>query len=1446
MEPVTPRPEAPSPLAELLGDSPGVRAVRDTVARLVHRQGGAGRLPPILIQGETGTGKGLLARLLHRLGPRRTGPFVDVNCAAIPETLLEAELFGFERGAFTDARQAKPGLFQTAHHGMLFLDEIGLLPEGLQSKLLTVIEERSVRRLGSTRSETVDVWIVTATNEDLATITRQGRFREDLYHRLAVLTVALPPLRERGSDTLLLAEHFLIRACTDYGLPSKGLAPDAREALLAYPWPGNIRELANVMERVALLAEASLVTADLLGLPAARSAGRPRAEAGADADDAVARLERERDELLDALHDTDWNISRAAARLGLPRNTVRYRIAKHRLSSESPRPSGARQSPGATPATPTSRAAPAATASAPAAPATLPTLRWARRRLTFLRAAFDASTGREPSPDATRALEALVEKVQTFGGRVEELSPNGLVAAFGLEPLEDTARRAAHAAMAIQKIGERARRANPERPAVRLSLHTAEISVVQAGGVAEIDADARRDAWATLDALTRETPPDTIGVSAAAAPFLLRRFELDPLDAPPTTGPAYRLVGLERTVFGQRLAAFVGRRDELTLLQSRLATAQRGHGQIVGIAGEAGIGKSRLLFELRQRLASEPVTYLEGHCFSYGTAIPYLPITEMLRQNCRIGESDGPEVIAEKVRAGVRAVGMDAEAAAPYLLHLLAVKEGTERLTELAPEAVQSRTFQVMWQLSLEGSRRRPLILALEDIHWIDRASEAYLDSLVESLAGAAILLVLTYRPGSRPRWLEKSYATQISLQPLAPEESFAVVRSVLPAGALPDDLARRLVEKAEGNPFFLEELARTVEVQGEPGLDEPVPDTIQEVLVTRIDRLPEAPRQLIQTVAVLGREVPHRLLTAVWEGPGDLESSLRELMQLEFLYDRPGGDEPVYVFRHAMTREVARESLPVARRQAIHAAAGRALEGFYADRLEEAYDLLAYHYAKAKQADKAVEYLGRFAEKAARRHAHVEAVAALREALEHADRLPVGTREARRLDLVLRQSQYLWFLGRFPETRDLILREQVQLEQTEALSELVGPYHFWLAHTLGYLGEYEQAAQHAHQALDAAGRHQDEATMGRAYLVLAQAGSWGGRPILGIARGRRAAELLTAAGERWWLGQAHWIVGINYITIGAFDLALEAEARALAVGEALGDRRIESYATWTMGWIQALTGNWAAAIEACRRALGQSPDPLNTATVLGHLGYVHLRKGEVVHAVKLLDEAVAKMREFGVRQLEGRFTTFLGEAYLAQGRVDVARELVSEGIRLSSGATYPVGLGWAQHAMGRIGLASGDLAAAETHLTDALETFTRIYARFLVAWTRLSLAGLAHALNDPTGVSRQLRDAYSAFRILRVSHYVAETERLARELAVSLEDETIRPALAIVRLGEPEVFVTLQEHLEALNLRQVIWDRRREERPDRVEPGAPECGRDERRRPVSPTWDAQGFLIAP
>jgi non-specific serine/threonine protein kinase len=332
-------------LSELIGESPAMTTLKETVGRLLARRPGGSRLPAVLIEGETGTGKGLLARAIHRASGRSEGPFVDVNCAAIPETLLEAELFGHERGAFTDAREAKPGLFEAADGGTLFLDEVGLLPPGAQAKLLKAIEEKVVRRLGSTRDRVVDVWVLGATNVSLGTAVRVGGFREDLYHRLAGVTLRMPALRERADDVVRLAEHFLDRACAEYGVEAKALTPEAAAALAGHRWAGNVRELANVMARVALLAAGDRVTPDMLDLSGGTEGDVPGERPPAGDPGPVVSLRDtlgavERDRLRQALVEADWNISEAAARLGLARGTLRYRIAKHGLgpaASTSPR-----------------------------------------------------------------------------------------------------------------------------------------------------------------------------------------------------------------------------------------------------------------------------------------------------------------------------------------------------------------------------------------------------------------------------------------------------------------------------------------------------------------------------------------------------------------------------------------------------------------------------------------------------------------------------------------------------------------------------------------------------------------------------------------------------------------------------------------------------------------------------------------------------------------------------------------------------------------------------------------------------------------------------------------------------------------------------------------------------------------------------------------------------
>ena len=536
------------PFAELMGESTAMAALRAQVRRLVQMQSSARRLPAILLVGETGTGKGLLARAIHRAGPRATGPFQAINCAALPEHLVEAELFGFEPGAFTDARRAKPGLFEIAAGGTLFLDEIGLLHEPAQAKLLSVLEERVVRRLGATRGEAVDVSIIAASNLDLEAAARERRFREDLYHRLTVVTLTLPPLRERGSDIVVLAEAFLERACREYGLPPKTLDTDARTRLRAYAWPGNVRELANVMERVALLTDAAAVSARMLELGPGRAsadglaAGAP---APLTADDAA------RHRLVSTLEETGWNISVTARRLGITRNTVRARIARYELRS---------------PGLPPHPDPPTAEPGPPVARRPVRPLRWISRRVTFLRVRA-VGEHRDDSYGWSRLAESFVDKVEAFGGRLAALSPLGFLAVFGAEPMEDVSRRAAHAAIAMAAAAERARRESPEVPPVRLALHSDQVELAETRDGIEIDSDAQRRTLEWLDGVSAAAGDGVIAVSDAAVGFLSRRFDLARVPAPgPGGAVVHALRGHETggATAGYR-TALVGRPEELEL-----------------------------------------------------------------------------------------------------------------------------------------------------------------------------------------------------------------------------------------------------------------------------------------------------------------------------------------------------------------------------------------------------------------------------------------------------------------------------------------------------------------------------------------------------------------------------------------------------------------------------------------------------------------------------------------------------------------------------------------------------------------------------------------------------------------------------------------------------------------------------------------------------------------
>ena len=310
-----------------LGECPAIQSIREQVGRIAQLSQSPDMIPPsILILGETGTGKDVIARLLHANSARSHKPFVHVDCASLPKDLIESELFGHEKGAFTDAHVTRTGLIEAAEDGTLFLDEIGELPMSLQSKLLAVLERRTIRRVGTTQERPVAAWIIAATNRDLETLSEKGEFRSDLYYRLNVLSIAMPSLQDRGGDIILLTRYFAGQTTKRYGLPDVRLSKEAEEALCNYNWPGNIREMKHLIERAVLLSGGGQIDASMLSL-----VNKNTASADNGSLDDMTLSEAELSLIRQALERTGHNVSRAARELGITRMALRYRIKKYNL-----------------------------------------------------------------------------------------------------------------------------------------------------------------------------------------------------------------------------------------------------------------------------------------------------------------------------------------------------------------------------------------------------------------------------------------------------------------------------------------------------------------------------------------------------------------------------------------------------------------------------------------------------------------------------------------------------------------------------------------------------------------------------------------------------------------------------------------------------------------------------------------------------------------------------------------------------------------------------------------------------------------------------------------------------------------------------------------------------------------------------------------------------------
>jgi class 3 adenylate cyclase/tetratricopeptide (TPR) repeat protein len=618
-----------------------------------------------------------------------------------------------------------------------------------------------------------------------------------------------------------------------------------------------------------------------------------------------------------------------------------------------------------------------------------------------------------------QVYEILIHKVHDYEGTVNELTGDGIMALFGAPiALEDAPQRAIRSALAIHreinKFSDQLKSESRMPPfKMRIGIHTGPVIVGTLGNDLRVEFKAVGDTVNLASRTEGLAEPGTTYVTEDTFKLTEGFFRFEALGEKKIKGKeeqvkVYQVIApsTRRTKFDvsaeRGLTPLVGRERELELLLDGFQRAKSGKGQAFSIISEAGCGKSRLLYEFRKAVANEDVIFLEGRCLSYSRGVAYHPVIDILKSNFDIQEGEGDTEIREKVKRSLEIMKVDEPSTLPYLLELLSVKDsGIDRIS-MSPEAKKDRINEAIKRIVIKGSEIRPLVIAFEDLHWIDKSSEDLVRSHLESIPGSRVLLIFTYRPEFVHTWGAKSYHNQLTLHRLSNRESFEMVTHILGTKETEGSLDELILEKTEGVPFFIEEFIKSLKdlkiIEKKDNTYQlikdirqvAIPSTIQDVIMARVDSLPEGAKEVFQTGSVIEREFSYPLINRVTGLPEkELLSYLSILKNSELLYERGIYPQSNYVFKHALTREVVYDSILAKRKKKLHEEIGNAIEELYRDNLSEQYEVLSEHYFLSVNYLKSAEY-SRFASKKAEKKASLnDAIAYARKRVTSLERLP-------------------------------------------------------------------------------------------------------------------------------------------------------------------------------------------------------------------------------------------------------------------------------------------------------------------------------------------------------------------------------------------------------------------------------------------------------------------------
>ena len=933
-----------------------------------------------------------------------------------------------------------------------------------------------------------------------------------------------------------------------------------------------------------------------------------------------------------------------------------------------------------------------------------------RKTVTALFADIKGSTEllRDLDPEEARAivdpvLHLMMAAVHRYGGYVAQSTGDGIFALFGAPVAhEDHPQRALHAALAMQeelhRYGDRLRVEGKIPVDARVGVNTGEVVVrtIETGGHTEYTPVGHVTNLAAR--MQTAAPEGSIAASEATQRLCEGYFEfraLGPtaikgLDAPIEVYEVVR-AGPLRTHFQlaarRGLTRFVGREDELRQMKRALELARSGKGQLVAIVAEAGTGKSRLFHEFKAILPSD-CRLLEAYSVSHGKASAWLPVLELLRGYFGIQDADDPATRREKVRGALAVLAPALSEVLPYLLGLLGIQEGPDPLAQMDPQIRRRRTLEAIKQIILRESLEYALVVIFEDLHWIDSETQALLDLLADSVANARVLLLVNYRPEYRHEWANKSYYAQLRLDPLGGAEGAAMLGALLGESVELDPLKRLITERTGGNPFFIEEivqglfdegaLVRNGAVKVTRSLSQlRLPPTVQGILASRIDRLAGEHKQLLQTLAVMGRESPLGLIRQMAStADARLERMLVDLRAGEFIYEQPAATEVEYVFKHALTQEVAYNSLLIERRKLLHERAGQALESMFAEQLDDHLGQLAHHFRRSNNVSKAVEYLGRAGQQALQRSAHADAIGSLTAAIELLQRLPDSPERIQRellLQLALGSASIpvtgwaaLEVERAFTRARELCERLGDPPELFPALFGLWTMYFIRAELRTAYeLGErLLQRAQEAHRPTLLLSAHLaiGDTLFNMGELLLASEHLEMAISLYNRERHRPRGEVDGKVNCLLFTAWTLW-------TLGYPDRALERGNECIALAQALAHPHTLAFAEHAVGRLHRWRREARAARETADRLIALSTEHgfifwLAEANILH--GWAMAERGRNEEAIAQIQKGLAALRAAGAEVERPQDLSLLAEAYMKTGRLDDGLSALTEALAVA------------------------------------------------------------------------------------------------------------------------------------------------------------------------------------